>query len=109
MPDFNACGPFMDFQAKRMLDQDSVEFRPVRSETRSFWEEDPTKITTKTCSSDGQELVVISRVRTVSTQGERKSVVIGGGDPVGGFFAWSVLHCRGQRCDAGSGSLLVGW
>ena len=49
MPDFNVCGPFMDFQAKRMLDQDSVEFRPVRSETRSFWEEDPTKITTKTC------------------------------------------------------------
>ena len=49
MPDFNACGPFMDFQAKRMLDHDSVEFRPVRSETRSFWEEDPTKITTKTC------------------------------------------------------------
>ena len=77
-----------------MLDQDSVEFRPVRSETRSFWEEDPTKITTKTCSSDGQELVVISRVRTVSTQGERKSVVIGGGDPVGVFLL-------GQFCVAG--------
>ena len=52
---------------------------------------------------------MISRVRTVSTQGERKSVVIGGGDPVGVFFAWSVLHCRGQRCDAASSSLLVGW
>ena len=84
----------MDFQAKRMLDQDSVEFRPVRTETRSFREEDPTKITTKTCSSDGQELVVISRVRTVSTQGERKSVVIGGGDPVGVFLL-------GQFCTAG--------
>lgn len=93
MPDFNACGPFMDFQAKRMLDQDSVEFRPVRSETRSFWEEDPTKITIP-ASSDGQELVVISRVRTVPTQGARKSVVFGGGNPVGVFLL-------GQFCVAG--------
>ena len=69
----------------------------------------PQKSLPKPASSDGQELVVILRVRTVSTQGERKSVVIGGGDPVGVFFAWSVLHCRGQRCDAASSSLLVGW
>ena len=38
MPDFNVCSLFMDFQAKRMLDHGSVEFHPIRSETRSFWE-----------------------------------------------------------------------
>ena len=48
----------------------------------------------KPASSDGQELVVILRVRTVSTQGERKSVVIGGGDPVG-------VLLLGQFCTAG--------
>lgn len=95
MPDFNACGPFVDFQAKRMLDQDSVEFRPVRSETRSFWEEETLqKSLPKPASSDGQELVVILRVRTVPTQGARKSVVFGGGNPVGVFLL-------GQFCVAG--------
>ena len=48
----------------------------------------------KPASSDGQELVVILRVRTVPTQGARKSVVIGGGDPVGVFLL-------GQFCVAG--------
>ena len=59
--------------------------------------------------SDGQILVVILRIRDVPTQGVGKSVVFGGGNPVGVFFAWSVLRCRGQLCDEGSGSLLVGW
>ena len=37
---------------------------------------------------------MILRVRTVPTQGERKSVVIGGGNPVGVFLL-------GQFCVAG--------
>ena len=54
----------------------------------------PQKSLPKPASSDGQELVVILRVRTVPTQGARKSVVFGGGNPVGVFLL-------GQFCVAG--------
>ena len=109
MPDFNVCGPFMDFQAKRMLDQDSVEFRPVRSETRSFWEEDPTKITTKTCFEWRTGIGSDFACSDCPYPGSAEIGSVWRGKSCWGVFAWSVLRCRGQLCDAGSGSLLVGW